>query len=296
MYNYLILENKTAASYENLTYPIFRTRLKTLDSDESIIALAVNLDSKPIGLALAEILTVENKKIASILSLFVVPEHRGCTIGKNLLIHIEDILRQQACSLISVIYVNNSTNPYWEKILKQLNWSTPQIRRFICSGSIINIKDAAWLKVANALSPKYTIFPWVKLTKQERDLIQRQQAVANWYPEELSPWEEEEKIEPLNSLGLRFQDQVIGWIVTHRITIDTIRYNRLFVRQDLEPLGLGGVLLAKAIQLQLESMKDSKAVFVVNTNNTPMVKFLHRRLAPYLDSLRQSWESFKVLD
>jgi hypothetical protein len=55
-------------------------------------------------------------------------------------------------------------------------------------------------------------------------------------------------------------------------------------------------LIAQAIKLQLENMENSKAVFVVNTTNTPMVKFLHKRLAPYLDSLRQSWECFKILD
>jgi GNAT superfamily N-acetyltransferase len=296
MYNYLILDNTTAPLYENLTYPTFRTRLKTLDSDDSIVALGVNIDSQPVGLALAEISTLENQKIASILSLFVVPEYRERTIGKTLLAHLDDIVHQRGCSLISVVYVNNSTTPYWEKILTHLDWSTPQVRRLICSGSIINIKDAPWLKVANALPAKYTTFPWVELTKQERELMQKQQAVSHWYPEEFSPWIEEEKLEPLNSLGLRYQDQVIGWMVTHKIAVDTIRYNRLFVTENLEGLGLGGILIAQAIKLQLENMENSKAVFVVNTTNTPMVKFLHKRLAPYLDSLRQSWECFKILD
>jgi len=293
MYNFINLNKTTAAFYEKLTYPTFRSRLRALDSNQSIIAIGVHLASQPVGLILVE--TSIDRKNAEILSLFVVPEHRKRQLAKTLLIYIEEKLYQIGCSRVNLVYVYNATSPALEKILKQCNWFTPQIRMLVCSAPIINIKDASWLQLYNSLPSAYTIFPWVELTKQERELIQKQQAIFNWYPEELSPWKEEEMIEPINSLGLRYEDQVIGWMITHRIALDTVRYTKLFIRQDLQRLGRAIPLLATAIRLQLEVMEETQAVFTVFADNTAMVKFIHKRLAPYLTNIRQSLKASKVL-
>ena len=120
--------------------------------------------------------------------------------------------------------------------------------------------------------------------------------VGDVYPEILSPWSDEEIIEPLNSLGLRYEDQVVGWMITHRVAENTIRYTKMFVRKDLQSLGRAISLLAKAIKLQLETREDSKAVFTVFADNTEMIRFVNKRLAPYLNSIRQSWGASKVLE
>jgi GNAT superfamily N-acetyltransferase len=258
------------------------------------VAVGVHFSSQPVGLVLAETSTEQNQKIATILSVFVVPEHRGCGLGKSLLTYMEEELIQLGCLQVNVVYVSNSSTPYWEKILQKCNWSTPQVRMLVCSCLIANFKDAAWLKLANTLPSAYTIFPWVELTNQERESIQEQQATSSWYPEILSPWSEEEIIEPLNSLGLRYEDQVVGWMITHRVAEDTIRYTKMFVREDLQRLGRAISLLAKAIKLQLETKEDSKAVCTVFAENAEMIRFVDKRLAPHLNSIRQSWGASKV--
>jgi hypothetical protein len=87
------------------------------------------------------------------------------------------------------------------------------------------------------LPSEYELFPWVELRPEERaDILTRQRA-AEWYPETLSPFPEEERIEPVSSLGLRFHGQVVGWCITHRMKPDTIRFFRLFIRRDLQPMG-----------------------------------------------------------
>ncbi|MCX5980411.1 MAG: GNAT family N-acetyltransferase [Nostocales cyanobacterium LacPavin_0920_SED1_MAG_38_18] len=47
------------------------------------MAVGVDFGSQPVGLVLAETSTEQNQKIATILSLFVVPEHRGSGLGKT---------------------------------------------------------------------------------------------------------------------------------------------------------------------------------------------------------------------
>ena len=36
------------------------------------------------------------------------------------------------------------------------------------------------------------------------------------YPAVLSPFQEEERIEPSTPIGLRYNNEVVGWMITHR--------------------------------------------------------------------------------
>ncbi len=289
MYQFSVLNNVQAIAFDKLTYPAYRQLLKVIDTNQSIIAIGVHLDSQAVGLGLAII----NKDDAEIVSLFIRPEHRGKRLGKTLLHYIETELEQRGCSEVSLVYISNATTPALERILEQLNWSIPQLRMLVCSCDIEKFKDASWLKLEQSLPNSYTIFPWFELTHQERKLIQKQQTSSAWYPEILSPFKEEEIIEPTNSLGLRYQNQVVGWMITHRVAVDTVRYTALFVKNDLQRLGRGIALLARAIQLQLKQNEVPKAVCTVVADNAQMVKFVDRRLAPYLNSTRHSWGAVK---
>ncbi|NET42698.1 hypothetical protein [Okeania sp. SIO2B3] len=46
------------------------------------------------------------------------------------------------------------------------------------------------------------------------------------YPTSLSPFGNT-PAEPLNSLGLRYETQLVGWMVTHRVATDAIRYSTM---------------------------------------------------------------------
>ena len=291
MYKFSILNSATASFFEKLTYPIFRSDLRLLDYDNSLIAIGVTFNSQPIGLTIAKIADVKN---AEILSLFIVPEQRKQGLGKLLLIYLEEELINYGCSMVSITYISNKTRFVIEKILKQQNWSVPQPNMLICSALIDDFKNVTWLKLSNN-SSKYSIFYWIELTQQARESIQKKQNVSPWYPEILSPFKEEKIIEPLNSLGLRLQNTIVGWIITHRINSETIRYSSLFVRKDLQSSGRAIPLLATAIKLQLEKSLARKAVFTVVTDNSAMIKFVDKRLSPYLASIRQSWKSYKML-
>ncbi len=173
----------------------------------------------------------------------------------------------------ALVYVSNATTPSLEYILNQCNWSTPQLRMLICSSSRDCIKDAPWLKLENALPSSYKTFPWVKLTVEERKFMQKKQANSPWYPEILCPFQEEESIEPVSSLGLSHKGEVVGWIITHRVARDTVRYTKLFVKQELQKLGRAIPLIAKSIRLQLENMEVVKGVFTVVESNTNLIEF-----------------------
>lgn len=296
-YEFVPLDIAKATLYEKLTYPIFRPRLGNLIPNSSMVAVGVHSSSKPAGLVLAEC----NRSWGEILSLFVVPEHRHCGLGKALLSSIEQEIYRRGCSQAKLIYMASDTTPYLEQILARCNWSAPQPRMLVGSSTCMSGDNTPLVSAIKDclnryfLPPAFSLFPWMELTSLEREAIQKQQGNLRWYPDILCPFKEEDIIEPCNSLGLRYQDQVVGWVITHRVAVDTVRYTSLFVRQDLQRLGRAIPLLLTSFLLQSETKEATKAVFTVAVDNTPMIRFVHRRISPYLASVRQSWESSKLL-
>lgn len=84
-------------------------------------------------------------------------------------------------------------------------------------------------------------------------------------------------------------------MITHRISENTIRYTKLFVKEELQSIGRGIALLGRAIKLQIDNPEINQCSFTVEIENEKMVKFTQRRLQPYLDSFRQSFISSKLI-
>ena len=84
------------------------------------------------------------------------------------------------------------------------------------------------------------------LESRERDL-------GGWYSGEAStvgsvtPFTDDSRIDGPTAVGLRYKSQVIGWMVTHRISPQTIRFTSLFVSPDLRNKNLGVRVLASAL-------------------------------------------------
>lgn len=302
MYEYLKLDQSTVTKYEELTYPAFRPHLRKITSDTSTIAIGVELKSEPIGLIFAEYGTVKTtppKTYGQILSFFVVPEYRNQGIGTTLLQKMETELKSQGCEEISLKYLDNPQQIALEKILKQHNWLAPEAKAFICYMSTTQSRKVPTIKNVDRLSAKlpedYTIFPWHTLTEAEIQSI-KNQLETDSYARRFTPFTEQKRIENLNSLGLRYKDKVVGWMITHRTAPDTIRYTQMYVNPDFQPLSRSIIFLAKAIDTQCKAIPEvPKMTFRVETDNTPMVNFVHRRMAPYLEDLRYAWRVSKTL-
>ena len=85
--------------------------------------------------------------------------------------------------------------------------------------------------------------------------------------------------EPCNSLGLRSDNEVVGWMITHRTRPDTIQYTSLYVEPAVrrrQP-GIGMALLAKSICLQIESGVP-RGIFLVHMDNPQGLNLTRRHL------------------
>jgi GNAT superfamily N-acetyltransferase len=287
-----LLNRVTIQPYLHLTYPIWRTQLQQPEYKESIMAIGVEIDSQPVGLAIANIGSYTNK--AKILSIYIQPEYRQQGIGGLLLSSLSQKLQMSGCSQLELRYTAPATTTVaLEKLLTQQGWSIPQSKMLVCYSITERMKQAPWL-YSYHLPATFSIFPLVELTSQEYQIIQQKQVRSPWYPEMLSPFRGEMPVEPLNSLGLRYQGEVVGWLATHRIAPDTIRYSNLFVRQDLQKMGRAIPLIAEAIKLQLKN-NIPHYTCATEVGNKSMVKFVQRRLLPFLTQVRESRQSHLLL-
>lgn len=293
MYTFNCLNNAFAAwLYQPFTFPLFRSRLQALKPEGTTVAISASESNQPIGLALAEI--DPDTKSAEVLSIFVKSTHRRQGIGTALFTRLEQELFSRGCQGAKLVYSTGlPITPALECLLRKCNWTPPQPRMLVCKTSLYSILKAPWMQ-RTTLPASYTIFPWIEITEEERIAIQQQQEASPWIPQDLIPFKHEKNFEPLNSLGLRYQGQVVGWIITHRLAPDIIRYTCGFVRQDLQKLGRYIPLIANAIHIQAKA-RISEGIWTVPLVHTSMVYFVKKRMASYLSSLEETRGSFKSL-
>ena len=289
------LDNPLVASfYEALTFPVFRSKLYATANEGAIVAVGANSHQKPIGLAMAEIFPDGR---SSILSIFVDASYRNQGIGTALLENLLNQLKQRNCQSAQIVYVTGKpTIIALEKILAKNEWTTPKPRMLVCNCDRTQMLKVPWLQKEYPLPPEFEIFPWTEITEQQRVLLQNQQKNDKWIPEILNPFVHEYNLETLNSIGLRHNNEVVGWVINHRLCANTIRYTSSYMRPDLQKLGRILALYAESIKRQIANPEITKAVWTIPFVFPSMIAFAKKRMAEYLISMEESRESFKTMN
>ncbi len=291
-YSLTELNALTGVQYAGMTFPSYQFILQKLQSEDSIVAIGANVNQKPIALVLARLFPQEEAAI--ILSIFVESAYRCQKVGTSLLVYLEQVLQQRGCKQVELVYTTGkSTTPALKHILQKEGWNQPEFRMLICKAVSKEMIQAPWLH-KHSLPDGFTIFLWSDLTQAERNSILEKQNAQAWYPEILSPFSEEETIEPVNSLGLRHQGEVIGWMITHRLAPDTIRYSCLFIKEELQKIGRAIPLLAESIKIQCRGAVPY-GIWTVSREHSAMLSFVKRRMANYMLSITESRGVFKML-
>lgn len=273
--------------FEELTFPSLQKRWQTHQQRGELGGVAAFVDGVMVGLVIAELLPQQ----AEIISLLVIPQYRKQGIGSKLIQNLEKALIKMDCPQVQLNYrANESTTAALEPLLQHQGWQPPKTEFLITKTTIEVLKQAPWV-YQYPLPSQFTVFPWVDLTEVERAQIQQRKA----YSDALSPFDSDPRLETLNSLGLRYQERVIGWTITHRVAADTIRYSSMFVEPSFQRMGRGFSLLAEAVQRQIDS-GILYASTAVSSANTQMLRCAERHYKPYATYLSESRSSYKPLD
>lgn len=211
--------------------------------------------------------------------LSIVLKTENSSVAEQLLSNLEETLKQENCHYLTYTYTHLDRT--LEAVFKRNSWSTPQlfmVRSYFRTSSF----RPAWMKIALAkkLPENVELFSWNQLSSDDRNKLAEKESEQT-FPYFVSPFQNESAIEPLNSLGLRYQGDLIGWIITHRIDKDTIRYSALYADKEWRATGIPIYLLASSIALQLNSNIEN-GILEMNVGQVDQqwLNFVKHRLAP----------------
>lgn len=284
------LTKEQSLAYNELTFPKIQTRWRSKQPRGQLGGIVAEVSGQPVGLVLAEIFSPQpNQPLeGEIISLFVLPNYRHQGIGSGLIQNLEKELRTLGCEQMRVSYKSSPiTALALEPLLKQQDWQPPQVNFFLGKTTTEKVCQAPWLR-KYPLPERFSIFPWGELTDEDEQQIQTLNYPASLNPLGNTP------AEPLNSLGLRYDGQLVGWMVTHRVAPDAIRYSTMFVEKRFQRLGRGISLLSQSILRQTESSVPY-CLFAVAEDNPRMLQFVQRHLQPYLTEVTDSRVGVKPL-
>ncbi|HRD55382.1 MAG TPA: GNAT family N-acetyltransferase [Parachlamydiaceae bacterium] len=293
-------ENLKLAEIEAFIPESKRSCLKTRENqDLHLILLAAFEKEKLIGLLVAS--ATKTYYIAELHSLFIDEKWRRKSVGTALLTAFESLLTEKKCKSATLLYEENlPAKEALKGLLEKKGWAIPVpiIYRYVFDGASFK---PDWIFKPYALPPSFKLFFWKDLKNQEKELLLKREEEGNILGE-ISPFLNEESIEPLNSLGLKTQTgEIIGWMITHRINPSTIKYSGLYLERDFRHRLNPVQLLIESIKIQKDFIKNNHpakiAVFDLNLNQTSSNwhHFIEKRLKPYAQEvipICMSWKGF----
>ncbi len=281
------------SGYGHLTFPPLGEQVRGLVFREPLLAAVSLYGDQVVGLALAEI--APNNQGAKLFSCYVDAPHRRKGIAVQLLASLSRGLKQNGLKYLDLGYSTDwPSAPIVEHILKKYHWVPSKTTLYQYKTNTATISNAPWLSDENANLPSgYSLFEWCNLPPEDRGAIQRKQAETNWYPPNLSPFQTDDHL-AFNGMGLRYQGEVVGWMVTLQSAPDTVQYSSFFVSSEHRRQPVSVPLLAAAINRQIKSDLPNY-IWQVSADNDAMLAFVDRYLKSYLTKQTERRISRKIL-
>ncbi|HEX2916147.1 MAG TPA: SDR family NAD(P)-dependent oxidoreductase [Chloroflexia bacterium] len=289
-----VLDATTAGSYQLLTYKKNYKMLSPEQLESATVAIGASVLDIPVGLVLASLDPA--RQTVKVISIFVGSHQRKRGIGKALLEKLEKVTREKGYTRAELNYLENlPACQALENLLGKCGWSKPALTGLtfeMTPGKDETGKPKADLS-SLTLPEGCTLFKWADLTEIDKAQILELVSTDSRYKGIKTPRFED--FEPLNSLGLRYQGQIVGWQLTSRLRPDTIAYDGLFVRSDIRNQAGGNSLMLHAVALQQQS-----AIPVLHWQieifQKHMIKLVENIVSPYPNTviqMRTSQKEFK---
>lgn len=269
--------------YDQFTFPSLRKQAYATKFNEPLITVVAVHNQQFAGAAIVEMFLDGRGRL---LSYFVAPQFRGNGIGQRMLQYAEQALRQKRAKRFVMRYRSDwKSLDTIEHITSKQGFNPPKTNLMLCKSDCEVIYKAPWFNSYH-LPKGYTFFDWKDLTPTDRQHIGKRKEQEDWYPDALTPFQIEDKIHYPTSVGLRYEGNVVGWMLTHQIAEDTVQYTTLFVSPELQRMGRAIGVLIEAIRRQIAMYNGGSPLrygaFQVESSNELMIRFVERRMRPYL--------------
>lgn len=273
--------------FEEYTFPILRKKLSVDGGEKNLIRIGVKLGKTACGLALAEHTVPLGWRL---ISLFVDESLRNEGIGSALISAIEQAVREKGGARIATVY--RTTIPEreaFERLLASQGWSKPALRMLVLEAEFERIARSPFLLQSPELDPGFELVPWNSVPREEIEhLGKRGFSVRIW------PLNYGDDYHRPTSFGLRWQGVLSGWLVNHVHAPGFLRFTSSYLVDELQGKGQFAAVMAESVR-RMPSCGMHRGIWTVPVEFRRMIAFSKRRLAPYCESVTQTYGSFKKL-
>lgn len=236
-----------------------------------------------------------DRRPAELLSIFVHPQRRNQGIGGRLLDHLEGRVREAGARRMEAVYMTGEDSiEYVERLLASRAWSDPEMRMAVVRFTVEQAKSTPWFGRYRRRE-QMGFFPWVEITDQEMEALRESHRASEWIAEDLVPWQFDlEGVEPHSSLGIRVEDEVVGWVINHLMPDRTVRFTCSFIHPRLKRRGRIVPAYTESIR-RLDEAGFERCMFTAPAYHPEMVQFVKRWCGPWGSFLGETRGSSKVL-
>jgi GNAT superfamily N-acetyltransferase len=232
-----------------------------------------------LGLALAE-LSDAPQKSAEILSVLVDPAGRGQGIATALVEKIEQEVKGRGCPEIKAVYMTGKPGiAVMERIFWKRGFQAPQARTVTLRFTPEEALATPWFSRVK-LGSAFSVFPWKDLPPEERQSLVESNAKTPWVAPGLEAWRHDRQFDPVSSLGLRRNGQVVGWVINHQVAPDVVRFTCSYMGYGLGRRGRIMPLYTQSLE-RLRGTSVRYCTFVTPVTYVTMVEFVKKRCAPW---------------
>jgi len=254
-------------------------------------ALGVSAGGSAIGFVLVR--TRATISQANIIELKIEQKFAGSGLEKILLRTVENKLREKNYHTLTFDCAFHEGETATKEFLQPgEGWDERELISYIWITDLQGISRAEW--VGKQRIPKdFELFSWDELSVSERQDIEA--GYGQWYPENLSPLQEEHQMNASLSVGLRYRGNVIGWMIVQRAAKNMVLFKTQFIREDYRKLGRGMLLIAEAIRRTSKIEGMAYGMFVMDKDNADMIRLANKHFAPYVIHRKMFYSFQKAL-
>lgn len=264
------------------TYPMFREMVSTPPDREMVYIGATDQTDQPIGLAFGMGGPDGEYEMVSV---YVGAFHRNMGLGTALVNTLHETFGTRGYRTGVQVFTLDADDQSYGKFLMGCGYAKPIVRQLVCKTTVELAQTTPWLRDAE-VPEGYRVGLWKDASDAAREnLKSRKSDDPALFPDTLNPFDHEAECHLDTSVVLYQGDQIVGWIITHVLDDDILRWTCSWVLTSIQGAGRIIPLWWKAVQRQRATTSLPRFIWTVPMEEPRMTRFAVRRMRPWLESL-----------
>ncbi|MBT3808204.1 MAG: GNAT family N-acetyltransferase [Rhodospirillaceae bacterium] len=271
-----------AGAFGKFTFPLLRHLVEDPPERDMVYIGAMTKTGEPVGLAFG---MGGPDGTYELVSVYIGPFHRNLGIGTVLVNALHEDFAALGYPTGVQLFTLDADDQRYGKFLMRCGFARPGVRQLVCKTTLDLAETTPWL-IRATVPDGYRVGLWADMTDAARaDLKARKDADPELFPDSLNPFDFEEDCHLSTSVVLLQGEHIVGWIITHVLDDDTLRWTCSWVLTSIQGAGRIIPLWWEAVQRQRATTDLARFIWTVPMEEPRMAKFAARRMRPWLESM-----------